>query len=423
MTGRTDLHLVDEEPPTPEELAAIEAEARVLAGQARTRLDPIDHEALLALALGDDVLDEAVLEPERLEAEALRRALDGQGQHPLACLAASLRSAHGVVRSGEGPLAVLDHELLLALTLGEDAVGLESLLSERAAAVALAHRIDGGQVDESQEERNLVALATRLRAAHRPGAVDDVTNERLVRRALRGAEAPVATSPRRLMWPLASALAAVAAGVALWIAGAPDRSELARSSRAPVATEASDDGRTPAREFAQDGFGSSESPKSDLPGRSGDDGLGRAPIRAGARAASVGRPAKDSAPAPRAADARAPDPTRFAPAAEPMAGGARGPSKGSAEPMPERARAEHAEQGRKESGAHVVAPAERGDEPARVADASAVSGPFAARSTASLFDPSAPFAVKGGESGRMARIVSARSAELRANRFAAWGIR
>ena len=45
-----------------------------------------------------------------------------------------------------------------------------------------------------------------------------------------------------------------------------------------------------------------------------------------------------------------------------------------------------------------------------------------ARSTSDLFDPETPFPRSGGTSERMDRIVSARSADLRANRFAAWGV-
>ncbi|MSP26417.1 MAG: hypothetical protein EXR75_14945 [Myxococcales bacterium] len=48
---------------------------------------------------------------------------------------------------------------------------------------------------------------------------------------------------------------------------------------------------------------------------------------------------------------------------------------------------------------------------------------IAPRTTAALFDPSEPFPAKGGESERMGRIVAARAADLRANRFAAWGVR
>jgi hypothetical protein len=46
-----------------------------------------------------------------------------------------------------------------------------------------------------------------------------------------------------------------------------------------------------------------------------------------------------------------------------------------------------------------------------------------ARSTQELFDPATPFAKKGGESKRLDVIARARAADLRANRFAAWGVR
>jgi len=45
------------------------------------------------------------------------------------------------------------------------------------------------------------------------------------------------------------------------------------------------------------------------------------------------------------------------------------------------------------------------------------------RSTQELFDPATPFPSKGGESERMGKIVASRAADLRANRFAAWGVR
>ena len=47
----------------------------------------------------------------------------------------------------------------------------------------------------------------------------------------------------------------------------------------------------------------------------------------------------------------------------------------------------------------------------------------APRSTAELFDPAEPFEAKGGESARVDKILSARAADLRNNRFAAWGVR
>jgi hypothetical protein len=46
-----------------------------------------------------------------------------------------------------------------------------------------------------------------------------------------------------------------------------------------------------------------------------------------------------------------------------------------------------------------------------------------ARSTSDLFDATTPFPRTGGESARVDRIASARASDLRANRFAAWGVR
>jgi hypothetical protein len=45
------------------------------------------------------------------------------------------------------------------------------------------------------------------------------------------------------------------------------------------------------------------------------------------------------------------------------------------------------------------------------------------RSAADLFDSATPFPRAGGESARVDRIASARASDLRANRFAAWGVR
>lgn len=56
--------------------------------------------------------------------------------------------------------------------------------------------------------------------------------------------------------------------------------------------------------------------------------------------------------------------------------------------------------------------------PSSPADGVAVS-----RSTAALFDPMTPFPRQGGTSERVDRIATARAAELRDNRFAAWGVR
>lgn len=76
--------------------------------------------------------------------------------------------------------------------------------------------------------------------------------------------------------------------------------------------------------------------------------------------------------------------------------------------------------------------------PASVAQAPAATGAPAApgtpavaerqaritsRSTSDLFDATTPFPRTGGESARVDRIASARASDLRANRFASWGVR
>ena len=46
-----------------------------------------------------------------------------------------------------------------------------------------------------------------------------------------------------------------------------------------------------------------------------------------------------------------------------------------------------------------------------------------ARSADALFDATTPFPRHGEESARIDRIASARAADLRQNRFAAWGVK
>jgi hypothetical protein len=53
----------------------------------------------------------------------------------------------------------------------------------------------------------------------------------------------------------------------------------------------------------------------------------------------------------------------------------------------------------------------------------AMVAPYRSRSAADLFDPTTPFPREGGESARVDRIASARAGDLRANRFASWGVR
>jgi hypothetical protein len=59
----------------------------------------------------------------------------------------------------------------------------------------------------------------------------------------------------------------------------------------------------------------------------------------------------------------------------------------------------------------------------RVEPAAAPAALIRSRSTAPLFDAAEPFPRTGGASDRVDRIASARASDLRANRFAAWGVR
>jgi hypothetical protein len=220
-----------------------------------------DHEVILAAALTLDV------SPDR-EAERLREALAGRGQHPFATFAGVLVAAHR-------PAALVpeDGEALISLALGsEAAVGAH----EREEATRLCGALAG------QGSHPLVPWATALRvASERLGGIDAVSHERLLRRTMESARA----RPGALL----GALVAVAAAVALFVGSWDWRDDL--SGPAPMAQQAA--------------------------------------------------------------------------------------------PVP------------------LV----------RV------------RSTQELFDPTVPFDARGGESERMERIVAARAADLRANRFAAWGVR
>ncbi|MGK4006100.1 hypothetical protein WMF31_26010 [Sorangium sp. So ce1036] len=60
---------------------------------------------------------------------------------------------------------------------------------------------------------------------------------------------------------------------------------------------------------------------------------------------------------------------------------------------------------------------------APAAEGAPLPSPIAARSTAALFDPAAPFPREGGQTARIDRIAAARAADLRQNRYAAWGVR
>ncbi|HHH11615.1 MAG TPA: hypothetical protein ENK23_06020, partial [Sorangium sp.] len=211
--------------------------AAIAAGNAALRaalrpdaLAAADNEALLALALGVDVAEHDAAE--KAEAEALRRALAGEQAHPLRPFAEQLRAAWdsdtcavdtpsleaadneifialatalpaGAAVAGEtgpateatrawqqqlrcawgnGPcLADADGEALLALAaLGEADVSDET----RRQAVALRGALAG------DGEHSLGRWATALRSAHAPAPLDELSQRRLLKRALNAGPAP-----------------------------------------------------------------------------------------------------------------------------------------------------------------------------------------------------------------------------------------
>ena len=161
MKTRPELDLVDAPVPSKKELDAASAAIRALVGGS---IDRFDNEALLALALGDDVADEASLDEERVDANLLRHALDGQGEHPLAELASALRVATGSKEVDE-----LTHERLVrrALHERENRAAPRRYWPIASAIVALAAGIALliGNVTADRSEREVAASLPRLRAA------------------------------------------------------------------------------------------------------------------------------------------------------------------------------------------------------------------------------------------------------------------
>lgn len=127
-----------------------------------------------------------------------------------------------LVRSTSSPrgLSEPDHEVLLALTLGEDVGAFTEeqrrLGAELASALdelgqPLSRRDHGESAALSPELLPLVELAQAVRAAAGGGELDDLAHERLLQRALAGS--PRARRPRGAVF---ATVAAVAAGLALF---------------------------------------------------------------------------------------------------------------------------------------------------------------------------------------------------------------
>lgn len=170
------------------ELAYALKAAAIGAGEAQGALEHADHEAIVALVVG---VDPSVDEEERTAAAHLANALERSGRHVLAELAGALHAATGARK-----LEQEDHDLLIALTVGED---IEA--SEDARELALA-------LDERRTDHRLAELAGALRAAHASGTIHDLALERVLQRAL----------PRktRNTSVIVGALVALAAGLALF---------------------------------------------------------------------------------------------------------------------------------------------------------------------------------------------------------------
>jgi hypothetical protein len=184
-------------------------------------LDPADHEALLALTLGDDV---AGVSPEEQEAaERLRAALDGQASDPLAELAAALRCAHEAAELDD-----VDHETLIAVTLGDEAASLDA--DEQTQAETLRRALEG------EGGHPLADLAVAARHAHGAGEVRiaELSHERVLRRA--GVVTPRrGDKTRRLSTgTIVGAVVSLAAGVALFF-GSMQWLETQSTRRAPAA--------------------------------------------------------------------------------------------------------------------------------------------------------------------------------------------
>jgi hypothetical protein len=355
-------------------------------------LDEVDHEAILALTLGDDVFEASAAE--HAEAEALAQALSGRGSHPLAELCAALRAAHG-----GGELAGEDHEALIALTV-DTAAGVRH--PDRSEAERLAQALEGAG------DHPLAELAASLRAAERGRALPPIDAELLLslatgthpeleeaerRRAdalARGlATAPILGSAAHPLADLAASLRAAERGGELSPSDGEVLLSLATGAAAELSQAEREDAAALERALAGEGSHPLAELAASLRAASGSASLGelhnervlRSALERAARALRLGRSAFIGAVVALAAG--------FALFVGSM---------GWLETVGGTGRlARH-----------------------NVRDALQL---IDSRSTLKLFDPAEPFPVKGGESERMEKIVASRAADLRANRFSAWGVR
>jgi hypothetical protein len=160
------------------------------AADLRDTLEHADHEAILAMVVR---VDPRVDEEEHAQAAGLAEALEGRGRHPLTGMVTALRATRG-----DKAIANEDHDALVALALGQD---IAASSEERSAAALLASAID-----ERRTDTPLAELAGALRATQ-GGRLHDLALERAVRRAIpRGRSTSI----------IVGAIVAFAAGVALF---------------------------------------------------------------------------------------------------------------------------------------------------------------------------------------------------------------
>lgn len=404
--GRKDLRLV--KPDERVEPAALdEATDALRAAVSPGELDALDHEALLALTLGDDISE--IAPGERVAAEQLRAALDGTGATgelaALAELAAALRAAH-VGASDEAAFASADHDLLIALSLGTEVAADDD-------AASLARALDGDGVHP------LAALAGALRAATTSPPLAKADNEVLLAltvgedAALLAVERDSAETLRHALdgygaHPLASFTEVLRA-----TAGSPRLADADNDTLVAMVT-----GVLSASEAEQ-----SEAAKL----AAALDGAGEHPLVATATALR--------AALPQAAAGALPDMDQMGyerilkRAFDRAVDDAKGELGQDGNPSPV--------SGPGRAATLVVAlvalaagfalffgsmswlETRRGP----VAEIRPVAAELiTTRSTTDLFDPLEKFPASGGESERMEKIVSSRAADLRRNRFARWGV-
>lgn len=370
---RKDLRLIKpEQRVEPRELdAATDALRAAIAPQ---ELDALDNEALLALALGDDVAEMDVDEQDA--AETLRLAMQGEGTHPLAELAEALRAAHAAA-----PIAAEDNEALIALGLGtevkpsEDTEVFTRALGGRGrhglADLALSLQAAQGRDIDDADHEVLLALSVGEAVAMLPRS--DAGSQASVMRMLRA----TAGHPR-LDAEDNTLLIAMTTGVedGLDHSGAELTADLSATANALRAAA----GRLP-----------------DL-SELANERLIRNALEAAVGQAKNELVAREAAPVTRL-DRRQRSGALVGAIVALAAGFAL--FFGSLKWLETRA----------------------GGPVART-NVTAVSGELVTtRSTTELFDPMEKFPAKGGESARMQKIVSSRASDLRNNRFAAWGVK